>query len=99
MAGPAPAWSSRLAIQLVRGLPGTLHLHRRTVRALGLRKVNKIVFRENTPTIRGMINQVKRLLSVETQEMYIARVQTEAQHRALRPPLVVNHSPPPPSSS
>ncbi|BBN12502.1 large subunit ribosomal protein L30 [Marchantia polymorpha subsp. ruderalis] len=99
MAGPAPAWSSRLAIQLVRGLPGTLHLHRRTVRALGLRKVNQIVFRENSPTIRGMINQVKRLLSVETEEMYKARLQAEAQHLAQRPPIVVNHSPPSPSAS
>ncbi|KAL2649219.1 hypothetical protein R1flu_017347 [Riccia fluitans] len=94
MAGPGPAWSSRLAIQLVRGLPGTRELHRRTVRALGLRKMNQTVFRENTPTIRGMINQVKRLLSVETVEMHEARVKAEAEFRASRPPLVINHSPP-----
>ncbi|KAL3677980.1 hypothetical protein R1sor_020936 [Riccia sorocarpa] len=94
MAGPGPAWSSRLAIQLVRGLPGTRQIHRRTVRALGLRKVNQMVFRENTSTIRGMINQVKRLLSVETVEMYEARVKEQAEHRALRPPLVINHSQP-----
>lgn len=60
MAGPAvaPAWSAKLVITLARGLPGTREIHRRTVKALGLRKVNHTVIRDNTPTIRGMINQV-----------------------------------------
>jgi large subunit ribosomal protein L30 len=56
--GQVPAWSSRLVIQLVRGLPGTLHVHRGTVAALGLRRRHQTVFRENNPSIRGMINQV-----------------------------------------
>lgn len=58
MAGPAPGWSAKLAIQLVRGLPGTRYTHRGTVKALGLRKRHQTVFRDNTPSIRGMINQV-----------------------------------------
>ncbi|CAM6098386.1 unnamed protein product [Calypogeia fissa] len=93
--GASVAWSAKLVIRLARGLPGTLETHRRTVRALGLRKVNQTVIWDNTPTIRGMVNQVKRLLAVETIEMYNARLQAEAEHRALRPPLVVTHSPPP----
>lgn len=37
--------------------------------------------------------QVKRLVVVETEEMYKARKENEEKHRALRPPLVVSHLP------
>ncbi|KAG0589230.1 hypothetical protein M758_1G004900 [Ceratodon purpureus] len=94
MAGAAPQWTKRLAIQLVRGLPGTRIVHRGTVRALGLRRRHQTVFRENTPSICGMINQVKRLLSVETEEMYNARLEEEAKKKAIRAPHVIRHSPP-----
>ncbi|CAM6037981.1 unnamed protein product [Sphagnum compactum] len=92
--GQIPAWSSRLVIQLVRGLPGTIRVHRGTVAALGLRRRHQTVFRENNPSIRGMINHVKRLLSVETEEMYNARIQAEAKRKALRFPRIIQHSPP-----
>lgn len=90
------AWSNRLVITLVRGLPGTRALHRRTLQALGLRKCYRTIIRDNTPTIRGMINQVKRHLAVETEEMYLARLQKETEHKATRPPLVFRHSIPEP---
>ncbi|KAK0601359.1 hypothetical protein LWI29_023518 [Acer saccharum] len=86
-------WSSHLYITLVRGMPGTRRLHRRTIEALHLGKCNRTVKRTNTPTVRGMIQQVKRLVVVETAEMYNARKQKEANHRALRPPLVISHLP------
>ncbi|KAF3791644.1 50S ribosomal protein L30 [Nymphaea thermarum] len=89
-------WSPHLYITLVRGIPGTRRLHRRTLEALRLGKCNRTVMRWNTPTVRGMIQQVKRLVVVETEEMYNARKQKEAAHKALRPPIVVNHLPPPP---
>ncbi|CAH9074856.1 unnamed protein product [Cuscuta europaea] len=85
------AWSSNLYITLVRGIPGTRRLHRRTLEALRLGKCNRTVMRWNTPTVRGMIQQVKRLVVVETEEMYKARKEKEANHRALRPPLVIHH--------
>eukprot|EP00249_Psilotum_nudum_P007351 c20495_g1_i4 orf=56-484(+) len=90
------AWSARLAITMVRGLPGSLARHRSTLRALGLRRRHRTVFRHNTPSIRGMINQVKRHLAVETEEMYRARLQREADLRALRPPIVITHAQPKP---
>ncbi|KAI9072867.1 hypothetical protein K1719_045163 [Acacia pycnantha] len=34
---------------------------------------------------------VKRLIVVETEEMYKARKQKEANHKAMRPPLVISH--------
>ncbi|KAE9606227.1 hypothetical protein Lal_00025402 [Lupinus albus] len=87
------AWSPNLYITLVRGIPGTRRLHRRTLEALRLGKCNRTVMRWNTPTVRGMIQQVKRLVVVETEEMYKARKQKLEAHRALRPPLVINHQP------
>ncbi|GLT57519.1 hypothetical protein SLA2020_304860 [Shorea laevis] len=86
-------WSPNLYITLVRGMPGTRRLHRRTLEALRLRKCNRTVMRWNTPTVRGMLQQVKRLVVVETEEMYKARKENEANHRALRPPVVVSHLP------
>ncbi|GLT30059.1 hypothetical protein SLA2020_048810 [Shorea laevis] len=86
-------WSPNLYVTLVRGMPGTRRLHRRTLEALRLRKCNRTVMRWNTPTVRGMLQQVKRLVVVETEEMYKARKENEVNHRALRPPIVVSHLP------
>ncbi|KAL5573428.1 hypothetical protein UlMin_023025 [Ulmus minor] len=93
------AWSPNLYITLVRGIPGTRRLHRRTLEALRLRKCNRTVMRWNTPTVRGQLQQVKRLVVIETEEMYKARKQNDANHRALRPPLVISHHLSPASSS
>ncbi|PIA48104.1 hypothetical protein AQUCO_01400589v1 [Aquilegia coerulea] len=87
------AWSPHLYITLVRGIPGTRKLHRRTLEALRLRKCNRTVMRWNTPTARGMLQQVKRLVVIETEEMFKARKQQEATHQALRPPYVIDHHP------
>ncbi|XP_044472987.1 50S ribosomal protein L30-like [Mangifera indica] len=86
-------WSSRLYITLVRGLPGTRRLHRRTLEALRLRKSNRTVVQRNTPSLRGMLQQVKRLVVIETEEMYKARKEKLANHRALHPPLIISHVP------
>ncbi|XP_065623488.1 uncharacterized protein LOC136064940 [Quercus suber] len=71
-------WSPNVHITLVRGILGPRRLHRRTLEALHLCKCNRTV---------------KRLVLVETEEMFEARQQKEANHRALCPPLVVNHLP------
>ncbi|XP_076884271.1 uncharacterized protein LOC143533333 [Bidens hawaiensis] len=89
------AWSPNLYITLVRGIPGTRRLHRRTLEALRLGKCNRTVMRWNTPTVRGMLQQVKRLVVIETEEMFKARKEKEANHRAIRPPLVLSHLPAP----
>lgn len=39
---------------------------KRTLEALGLRKMGQTVEHENTPNILGMITKVKHLVSVET---------------------------------
>ncbi len=38
---------------------------KRTLQALGLRKLNQVVEHDATPTIVGMVNKVKHLVSVE----------------------------------
>ncbi|KAJ0967875.1 hypothetical protein J5N97_024792 [Dioscorea zingiberensis] len=86
-------WSPRLYITLVRGLPGTRKLHRRTLDAMRLRRCHRTVVHRTTPSLIGMLNQVKRLIVVETEAMYNARKQKEEEHRALRPPIVVSHAP------
>ncbi|XP_066338494.1 uncharacterized protein [Miscanthus floridulus] len=91
------AWSPRLYITLVRGLPGTRRLHRRTLEAMRLRRCHRTVEHRTTPSLLGMLTQVKRLVAVETEEMYNVRKQAEAERRALRPPFVVSHRPPPPT--
>ncbi|KAH0448650.1 hypothetical protein M5K25_026755 [Dendrobium thyrsiflorum] len=93
------AWSPRLFITLVRGLPGTRKLHRRTLAAMRLRRCNRTVIHRTTPSLLGMLNQVKRLVVVETEEMHNTRKQEEVERTALRPPIVVKHAPPTTSTS
>ena len=40
-------------------------VQKRTLDALGLRKMNRVVEHEDTPTIRGMVEVVKHLVSIE----------------------------------
>lgn len=54
-----------LKITLIRSPGGRLPRHRSTIKTLGLHKINQIVTHEDTPQIRGMINQVSYLLKVE----------------------------------
>lgn len=57
-----------LRIKLVRSLIGQNPRNRATVAALGLRKMQQVVVKEDTPTIRGMVHHVKHMLSVEVVE-------------------------------
>ena len=38
---------------------------KRTLDALGLRKLNRVVEHEDNPAIRGMVEKVKHLISIE----------------------------------
>ena len=61
---PAAA-GKRIRVTLVKGTTQTLGKHRATVRGLGLRHRSHTVELEDTPAIRGMINQVSYLVKVE----------------------------------
>ncbi len=55
---------TKLHITLVKSPIGYSARQRRTVEALGLRKLNQTVEHEDTPAIRGMIEKVSHLLKV-----------------------------------
>lgn len=57
--------SKKLKITQVRSLIGQNQKQRRTMEALGLRKIRRSVEQEDTPQIRGMINIVQHLVVVE----------------------------------
>jgi large subunit ribosomal protein L30 len=56
---------AKLKVTLTRSLIGYPETQRRTVRALGLRKINSCRTFEDAPTIRGQIFKVKHLVKVE----------------------------------
>jgi len=47
---------------------GTKQNQRATLKSLGLRKINQEVVQDDTPSIRGKINTVQHLVSVEEVE-------------------------------
>lgn len=55
----------KLHVKLVRSPIGYNQSQKDTVRALGLRKMNQVVEKDDTPVIRGMINKVRHLVVVE----------------------------------
>jgi large subunit ribosomal protein L30 len=57
--------AGNLKITLKKSPIGRTEKHRSVLVGLGLTKVNKTVVRMDTPEIRGMVNKVSYLLSVE----------------------------------
>ncbi len=58
----------QLKITQVRSGLGRPGVHRRTLKALGLRKHQQSVIQDDSPAIRGMIFQVQHLVRVEELE-------------------------------
>jgi large subunit ribosomal protein L30 len=58
----------RIRVKQVRSLSGRPDKHRRTIEALGLRYTQHTVEHDDTPAVRGMIQQVIHLLNVEPVE-------------------------------
>jgi len=56
---------SKVRITQVKSLIDRSKRQKDTMKALGLRKMNHTVEKENTPQIKGMIEKVKHLLIVE----------------------------------
>ena len=54
----------KLEITQVRSVSGRQEKHRRTLRALGIKKNQTSVVHDDTPAIRGMINQITHMVSV-----------------------------------
>ena len=54
-----------IKITQVKSVIGSPQNQRRTVRALGLKRINDTVQQEETDVIRGMVFKVKHLIRVE----------------------------------
>ena len=57
--------AGKLKITLVKSTIGAIPKHRKTVEALGLKKVNKTVEMPDNAATRGQIQQIRHLLNVE----------------------------------
>ena len=56
---------AKLSIKLVRSVIASKPNQRATAKALGLTKLQKTVIKNDSPTIRGMINVVAHLVEVK----------------------------------
>lgn len=59
---------ARLRIVYTKSSIGYKQDQKETVRSLGLRHLNQSVVHDDTPVIRGMVNKVRHLVSVDTVE-------------------------------
>ena len=57
--------ADKLRITLVKSTIGAVPKNKKTVEALGLKKVNKTVELPDNAAVRGMVNQVSYLVKVE----------------------------------
>jgi large subunit ribosomal protein L30 len=56
---------AKIRIKWIRSQIGHPEVQRRTIRALGLKRLQQTVEHEDSPTIRGMVHKVRHMLAVE----------------------------------
>jgi large subunit ribosomal protein L30 len=56
---------ARLKVTQTRSIVGQKQNQRETVRSLGLKRINDVVIKEDRPEIRGMVQTVIHLVTVE----------------------------------
>ena len=57
--------ADKLKITLVKSPIGAVPKHRKTVEAMGMRKLNKTIILPDNPATRGQIQQISHLVKVE----------------------------------
>ena len=57
--------AEKVKVTLVKSTIGAIPKHKKTVEALGLKKLNKTVELPDNAATRGMLQQVKHLVKVE----------------------------------
>jgi len=57
--------SKKLEITLTRSVIGGTELQKKTVQALGLKKIRQSVVLEDTEAVKGMVDKVSHLLTVK----------------------------------
>lgn len=56
---------AKLKVTQVKSVIGTLENHKRTVRALGLKRIRDSRVHQDTPQMRGMLHNVRHLVRIE----------------------------------
>jgi large subunit ribosomal protein L30 len=59
---------SPVKVTQIKSSIGSLEKHKRTVRALGLKRIRDSRVHEDTPQLRGMVRSVRHLVRVEEVE-------------------------------
>lgn len=57
--------AKKIRVKLVRSTIGRKPEQRKTVKALGLKKINSVVEKDATPSILGMVESISHMVSVE----------------------------------
>ncbi len=57
--------ANTLKVKLVKSTISSKPAHKKTVQALGLRKIGQVVEKQDNPQMRGMIKKVEHLVEVE----------------------------------
>jgi large subunit ribosomal protein L30 len=57
--------ANKLRIRQVKSAIHRQEVQRRTLRALGIRRMHQSVVHDDNPCIRGMVNKIEHLLEVE----------------------------------
>ena len=64
-----PAAKDKIRIQYYRSFIATPKTHKQMVRSLGLTKLNQIVERPDTPSMRGAVAKIPHLLRIVENEL------------------------------
>ena len=56
---------AQIKITLVKSTIGAIPKHKKTIEALGLKKLHSSNIHQDNPAIRGMVHHVKHLVKVE----------------------------------
>jgi large subunit ribosomal protein L30 len=59
-----PAAKATIQVQYFRSMIQAPVKHKRVIKGLGFTRLNQIVVREDTPSIRGMVNTVPHLVRI-----------------------------------
>lgn len=55
---------AQIKIKQIKSRIGASAVQKRTLDALGLKKMNHVVVKEDTPSVMGMVNRVRHLVEV-----------------------------------
>ncbi len=55
---------ANIQVKLVKSTIGAIPKHRKTVQALGLKKLGQVKEHQDNPQIRGMVKQVEHLVEI-----------------------------------